>query len=185
MDYLKLGSINDSFGLDGTLKIYCTSNMSSKRYETGNTVFLFNPLTNERVEYKVLSFRHNGLFDFVKLEGIDNPEDAKALKGFEVHVKKDRNDLEEGSYFYSDLKGCKVYDQDHNELGIVKEVEEFPAQLTLRVMRKGKPDFFVPYVKQFIKAINIENKEILIEKIEGLLWKLQFWRYFQKCLMGF
>ena len=105
----------------------------------------------------------------MKLEGIDNPEDAKALKGFEVHVKKDRNDLEEGSYFYSDLKGCKVYDQDHNELGIVKEVEEFPAQLTLRVMRKGKPDFFVPYVKQFIKAINIENKEILIEKIEGLL----------------
>ena len=174
MEFLSLGVIKDSFGLDGTLKIFSTTNMSNKRYKVGNIVFLVNPLTNEKQEHVVLAFRHSGLFDFVKLDGINSPEDAKSLKTYEIHVEKDRKDLEEGTYFYSDLRGCKVYDQDRNELGTVKEVEEFPAQLTLRVMRKGKQDFFVPFIKQFIKDVNIENKAIIIEKIEGLLWKLQF-----------
>lgn len=169
MEFLSLGVVNDSFGLDGTLKIYSTTNMSSKRYKVGNKVFLYNPQTKERIECEVLAFRHSGYFDFVKLNDINNPEDAKGFKGYEIHVIKDRNDLEANTYFYSDLRGCKVYDQDHNELGIVKEVEEFPAQLTLRVMRKGKQDFFVPFIKQFIIDVDIENKAILIKKIEGLL----------------
>ena len=169
MEYLSLGTIIGSFGIDGTLKIYSTTNMSKKRYETGNIVFLYNPQTSERIEYKVQAFRRSGNFDFVKLDGIENPEDAQALKTYEIHVEKDQKDLEKDTYFYSDLRGCKVVDQDNNELGIVKEVEEFPAQLTLRVMRKGKQDFFVPFVKQFIKDVNIENKVIIIEKIEGLL----------------
>ena len=174
MEYLSLGVIKDSFGLDGTLKIYCTSSMSEKRYQPGNKVFLFNPLTKQKEEKTVVAFRHSGLFDFVKLEGIDNPEDAKALKTYEIHVEKNRKDLDKDTYFYSDLRGCKVLDQNNNGLGTVKEVEEYPAQLTLRVARKGKPDFFVPFIKQFIIDINIENKVIIIEKIEGLLWKLQF-----------
>ena len=82
--------------------------------------------------------------------------------------------MEKGQYFYSELRGCEVYDQNNKLLGKVKEVEEFPAQLTLRVARDKKPDFFVPFIKQFIKAVDIKNKAILIEKIEGLLWKLQF-----------
>ena len=173
MEYVSLGIIKDSFGLDGTLKIFSTTNMSKKRYVKGAKVFLVNPLSKEREEKEVLAFRHTEAFDFVKLEGIDNPEDAKALKGYEIQVIKDRNDLDKDTYFYSDLRGCEIVDEQGTLLGIVKEVEEFPAQLTLRVGRKGKPDFFVPFIAQFIKQVDVENKRILIEVIEGLLWKLQ------------
>ena len=169
MEYLSLGKIIGSFGVDGTLKIYSTTNMYNKRYQKGNIVFLYNPQTQEREVHTILAFRHSGNFDFVKLDGIDNPEVIQSLKSYEIHVEKDQKDLDKDTYFYSDLRGCKVVDQDGNELGTVKEVEEFPAQLTLRVMRSGKQDFFVPFVKQFIKEVNIENKVILIEKIEGLL----------------
>ena len=169
MEYVSLGVIKDSFGLDGTLKILSTTTMSTKRYAKDAIVFLVNPLTNEKEEKIVLKHRHSNPFDFVKLEGIDNPEDAKTLKGYEIQVVKDRKDLEKDTYFYSDLRGCEIVDDKGNVLGVVKEVEEFPAQLTLRVMRKGKPDFFVPFIKQFIKDVDIKNKRILIEIIEGLL----------------
>ena len=169
MEYVSLGVIKDSFGLDGTLKIFSTTNMSKKRYVKGAMVFLYNPQTKGREEKKVLAFRHSDVFDFVKLEGIDNPEFAKTLKGHEIHVIKDTKDLEKDTYFYSDLRGCKVVDEKGNKLGTVKEVEEFPAQLTLRVKRAGKSDFFVPFIKQFIKEVNIEDKRIVIEVIEGLL----------------
>lgn len=174
MEYVSLGVIKDSFGLDGTMKIFSTTTNQAKRYVEGAIVFLYNPQTNERKPLKVVKYRKNGPFDFLKVDEINNPEEIKELKGFEIHANKDDITLEKGQYYYSDLKGCKVYDQEETLLGFVKEVEEFPAQLTLRVGREKKPDFFVPFIEQFIKAVDIKNKRVLIEKIEGLLWKLLF-----------
>lgn len=169
MEYLKLGKITDSFGLDGTLKIYSTTNMGDKRYKKGAEVFLHEENSEEYFSYKVLTYRHNGLFDFVRLENIDTKEDALAKKGLEICVVKNTEDLEENEYFYSDLKGCEIINKNGEKLGIVKEIEEFPAQLTLRVARQNKPDFFVPFIEQFILEVDIKNKKIKIEVIEGLL----------------
>lgn len=169
MTYLKIGKIIDSHGLDGTFKVFNTTDSPKKRYAKGNKVYLYNETTDERIEMTVASFRLSGQIAFVKLEGINNPEDAKAFKGFEIHTIKDRNDLQVGYYFYDDLVDCTIIDQAKNELGKVIKVEEFPAQITLRVKRQNGKDFFVPFVKQFIKRVDIENKKIYIEVIEGML----------------
>lgn len=174
MEYVSLGKIVDSFRVDGTAKIYSTTNMSKKRYMKGSVVYLYNPQTHEYSELNVIKHRHSEPFDFVKFEQFNTPEEIKELKGQEIRVIKDQKDLEKDSYFYSDLRGCKIIDKTGKILGVVKEVEEFPAQLTLRVSRDKKPDFFVPFIKQFILNVDIEKKEILIEIIEGLLWKLLF-----------
>lgn len=171
MEYLSLGKIIDSFGIDGTIKIYSTTQFGEKRYKAGSKVFLFNPQGKTRAEYTVISYRHSGFFDFVKLEGINNPETVKEMKGYEVHVIKDNKDLDKDSYFYSDLRGCKVIDESKKVLGNVKEVEEFPAQVTLRVKRDNKPDFFVPFIKEFIKEVDIDEKTITIHVLEGMLWE--------------
>ena len=171
MEYLKLGTILDSFGLDGTIKVYSTTNNKKMRYKKGTHIFLYNPNNESREEYEVISFRTTGQFDFVKLNGVSTPEKEKKFKGFEIHTIKDRNDLDVGYYFYSDLEGCNVLNGEKEILGKVSKVEEFPAQITLRVQRKGKPDFFVPFIKQFIINVDIENKEIIINVIEGMLWK--------------
>ena len=171
MEYLSLGKITDAFGLDGTLKIYSTTNMGEKRYAKGAIIYLFDTENNKYVPFKVLNYRHTGLFDFVKLENIDSIEAALSKKGQEVFVEKNQKDLAKNEYFYSDLRGCKIIDKNGNNLGIVKEIEEFPAQITLRVSRKGKPDFFVPFIEVFIDKIDIDNKEITINVLEGLLWR--------------
>ena len=169
MEYLKLGTIIDSFGLDGTLKVYSTSNNQSIRYKKGKIIFLYSETSDQREEFKVEKYRSNGIYDFLKLEGINDPESAKQYKGFEVHTIKDRNDLKVGYYFYSDLEGCTIIDQNQNILGIVSKVEEFPAQITLRVKREKKPDFFVPFIEQFILNVNIEKKNITIVVLDGML----------------
>ena len=168
MEYLSLGKIIDKFGLDGTLKVYSTTNNAKMRYKKGATVFLFDEKTNNRKEYKVVSFRKSGMFDYVKLDGFDATK-AEESKGLEIHVIKDNSDLEVGYYFYSDLIGCRILDSDKNVLGIVKNVEEFPAQITLRVKRENNKDFFVPFIKQFIVNVDIKNKEIRINVLEGML----------------
>ncbi|MCR5505649.1 MAG: ribosome maturation factor RimM [Bacilli bacterium] len=169
MEYLLLGTIIDSHGLDGTLKVFSSTNYAEERYQEGNHVFLFDPNSKERKEYVVIDYRPHGRTDLVTLEGITTPEQAKALKGYEIQIIKDANDLEEGYYFYSDLRGCSIVDKDGKEYGIVKEVEEFPAQITLRVARKNAKDFFVPFLKDFIVNVDIENKKITINVMEGML----------------
>lgn len=169
MEYLSLGKIIDAFALDGTVKLMSTTDNAKKRYQKGNKVFLFNPKNHERVELTVVSYRASGQIDFVKFEEIKTKEEALSFKGFEIQVIKDSNDLNEGYYFYSDLRGCSIIDQSGNTLGIVKEVEEFPAQITLRVGRKGNADFFVPFIKDFIVKVDVESKEIHINLVEGML----------------
>ena len=171
MEYLNLGNIVDSFGVDGTVKIYSTTSFGEKRYKKGSTVLLVNPQTNEMTELTVEKYRHSGFFDFVKFEEFKTPEEVKNLKGYSIQIIKNNKDLDKDTYFYSDLRGCKVVDESNKELGTVKEVEEFPAQVTLRVSRKNGQDFFVPFIKQFIKDVKIDDKIIVIHVIEGLLWK--------------
>lgn len=171
-EYLLLGFVTDSFGLDGTLKVLSKTQFGDLRYQKGNKVFLFNSKENKRIEAKVESYRHNGLFDYVKLDIINTKEEAETYKQFELQVIKDNEILEEGEYYYVDLVGCEVFDENNNLLGKVKEVEEFPAQITLRVARNGNKDFFVPFLEVFIKNVDIENKKIIINVIEGMLWEL-------------
>lgn len=168
MEYLKLGTINDTFSLDGTLKIYSTTNLGKLRYKNGATIYISSPDNGELLEFKVLSYRHSGLFDFVKVENITTPEEAIKYKGRDVLTIKNQSDLDDGYYFYSDLVGCKIVDKNENNLGIVRKIEEFPAHITLRVSHNGK-EYFVPFIPEFIKDVNIENKIIIIETIEGLV----------------
>lgn len=168
MDFLRLGKIIDAFSLDGTLKILSTSYFSEERYQKGNTIYLVSP-NGERDEVIVESYRASKDIDFVKVSSINTKEEALERKGWYVEVEKDDSVLSEGDYYFSDLEGCDIYDEECRLLGKVKKVEEFPAQITLRVTRKDKPDFFVPFIKVFIDSVDINNKIIVIKVMEGML----------------
>ena len=168
-EYLLLGYITDAFSLDGTFKVLSKTDFAKKRYKEGNEVFLYQPKTKERLTVMLEKYRGNGQFDFVKVQGVNSKEEALEFKGYEIHALKDYDTLEKDDYYYVDLVGCKVLDEKGKELGIVNKIEEFPAQLTLRVKRKDGDDFFVPFVKAFIRRVDINKKEIEINVIGGLL----------------
>ena len=169
-EYLLLGYITDAFSLGGTLKVLSKTDFADIRYQEGKEVYLYNARNNQRNCFVVQGYRSNGQFDFVKLEGINTKEDALSYKGYEIHALKDYQHMDKDTYYFSDLVGCEVLDDKGTVLGKVSLVEEFPAQLTLRVKRgKDQPDFLVPFVKAFIKNVDIEKKQIIINVIGGLL----------------
>jgi len=169
MEKLLLGYIIGSFALDGTLKVLSKTNLSSKRYVKGNKVLLANKDEEVLKELTVTSFRHAGDIDYVRFEEIDNKELADSYKSFCLLVEK-TDDLEKGFYYFSDLEKCDVK-ANENIIGKVIKVEEFPAQITLRVKSNNGKEFFVPFIKEFIKNVSIENHEIEINLWDGLLWK--------------
>lgn len=173
-EYLLLGFVVGSHGVNGAMKVLSKTDFAKKRYQKGNKVFMYNPRTKERKELTVISASRSGQFDLVKVEEIHIKEEIDLLKGNEIQVIKDNSMLDKDTYYYSDLEKCDVYDQFGKQIGHVKVVEEFPAQITLRCSRKEKPDFFVPFIEAFILKVDIENKKITINVIEGMLWESQF-----------
>ena len=170
-EFVSLGIIKESFGLDGCAKIISTTTQGKKRYQIGNKLFLLNENDDSTKEVTVKSYRSNGGIDFVSFLEINSKEEIDALKGYKVVIEKDNNDLEKGQYFYSDLEKCKVIDQADKVIGKVLRVEEFPAQITLRVKGTNGKQFFVPFIKDFIINVDIEKLTIKVNVIEGMLWR--------------
>ena len=171
MEYLKLGKIIDTFSLDGTVKIFSTTTNQEIRFQKGKKVLI--KTEEEYKEVTINSYRHSPKGDYLRFDEITNVDEATLLKGKELFVIKDRNDLKEGYYFFSDLIGCDTI-SDGEKVGQVIDVEEYPAQITLKVKANNGKIFFVPFVKAFIKSVNIESKQIDIVLLEGMLWKSQY-----------
>ena len=168
MEFLRLGKVIDAFSLDGTLKILSSTYFSNERYQEGNVIYLVSP-SGDKQEVTVESHRQAKELDFVKVEEITSKEEALERKGWFVEVEKDNKVLGKNEYYFVDLEKCDVFDEKDNKLGKVKKVEEFPAQITLRVARNDKPDFFVPFIDQFIIKVDIINNKIIIKTMEGML----------------
>ena len=169
MEKLLLGYIISSFSLDGTVKVLSKTNMSEKRYEKGNKIFLADKNEDIVKELTVSSFRCSGEIDFVKFEEITTKEEADSYKSYCLLVDK-TDDLEKGYYYFSDLEKCEVT-SNGKVIGKVIKVEEFPAQITLRVKSSEGKEFFVPFIKEFIKNVSLENHQIDVVLWEGMLWK--------------
>lgn len=169
MEKLLLGYIISSFSLDGTVKVLSKTNMSEKRYIKGNKIYLADKQENIIKELTVFSFRSSGEIDFVRFDEITTKEEADSYKSFSLLVDK-TNDLEHGFYYFSDLEKCNIL-SDGKVIGKVIKVEEFPAQITLRVKSTAGKEFFVPFIDEFIKNVSLEDNEIEVALWDGMLWE--------------
>lgn len=168
MEFLTLGFVHSSHGLDGTLKVISTSHFARDRYKNVKKFYLLDK-ENKRINLSLISFKIQGEMHYLKFKEIANPEDAKKYKGSELQIAKSDAVVPEGYYLFVDLVGCSVLDDKGVELGVVSKVEEYPAQTTLRVQKKDGKLFLVPFIDEFVTTVDIENKKITVKLIPGML----------------
>lgn len=167
MSKLVVGKIVDSFALDGTVKVFSTTSNLELRYKKGNKLTIEKEGLSS-LEVTVEKYRTNGKLDLVKFKELNTPEEAAQYKGAELLVEKSYDDLDEGYYFFEDLVGCELLNEGKS-YGKVIKVEEYPAQITLRCLSTNKKEFLVPFVKAFINKVDIKNKKIDFNYMEGML----------------
>ena len=90
----------------------------------------------------------------------------------DIYVSElDRNDeLEENEYYYSDLIGLEVVNQNNEKRGVVLEIRELPQADYLVVNYNGKK-VLVPFIPEFVVDV---NDKIIVNEIEGLFWKSKY-----------
>ena len=79
------------------------------------------------------------------------------------------DELEEEEYYFHQIIGCSVRTTEGKKIGKVKEILPYPANdvWVVESNRNGK-ELFIPYVKEFVKKVDLENRQVTIEWMEGL-----------------
>ena len=97
-----------------------------ERYRKLSRAWLFGP-SGEPHQVEVESvWEHSNRLVF-KFRGIDSMSDAEMWNGAEVRIPaSEREPLEEGEFYFSDLVGCEVWDRTRGDrVGTVVAVREF------------------------------------------------------------
>lgn len=111
----------------------------------------------------------------LKFAGVDSINDAERLRGRHVLIPfNERISLPEGSYYWSELQGCRVMMAVSGawvDAGTVTAVESAPGVPLLHVTRKapGGGEILIPLAQDICKKIDPEAKLIIIDPPEDLL----------------
>ena len=106
----------------------------------------------------------------MKIAGVDTPEAAQKLVGKILYLSRDQVELEEGTYFITDLIGMQVIDADDptHVYGVLTEVSNTGANDIYHVKFPDGKTRYVPAIPQVIDAVDVEGKVMTIRPLEGL-----------------
>ncbi|HPW53718.1 MAG TPA: ribosome maturation factor RimM [Erysipelotrichaceae bacterium] len=165
MEYVRVGNIVNTFGIKGELKVKSHSDFDDIRFKVSQQLYVKYLEVFEPVVVK--SYRtHKGfiLISFFDKQDINLVE---KYKGCDIFIKKDDvHTLSEGVYYFFELENCSVY-YNNQKIGYVSAVED-GYQTILRIDMENK-EVLIPFVDRFIKEVNVSDKRIDIDIIEGLL----------------
>ncbi len=169
MEYLKVAKILSTVGLKGEVRVYTTSTFKNLRYKKGNSLFYMNE-NNEYIEIHIKNYRNKeGNIDYLTFEEFDSIEKVEFLLNKELFALKDYKNLKDNEYYYSDLISSTCFDEDNNELGIIKDIKEFNANVSIELKLNNNKIIYIPFNDFFIKNVDITSKKVIIHVIEGLL----------------
>lgn len=166
-ELLAVGKIVRPHGIRGALVVEPMTDWP-ERFSSGEKLVL-EKSDGEQVEVTVGSGgMHKGRL-LVTLEGINDRDEAEELRGLYLLIHPcDAHPLDEGEYWAHELVGMSVSKADGPELGRVSEVHCRAAQDLLTVRREDGTEFGVPFVKEFVKEVDMKSKTITVDLPEGM-----------------
>ena len=163
---LEIGQIVNTFGIKGELKVTPFTD-DINRFDDLEKVYV-KTRKDEKL-YKVEGARYHKNMVLLKLEGINNPEDAEMLKNAFLEIdREDAVPLEEGTYFIADLIGLDVYTDEGKLLGKVDDIYNTGANDIYVVKDELGKQILLPGIKEVIKEVKIDEK-IIVHLIPGLI----------------
>jgi len=178
-EYFEIGQIVNTSGLKGILKIKPFTDI--KKFSNLKTIYI--KTKSGLTEFKIEQVRYVKNMVMLKLAGIDTVEEAEKYRNLYIKILRDQEEeLEEGSYYVVDILGCKVNTDANQELGKIVDVFQTGSNDVYVVKDEQGKQILLPAIKQVIKNVDIKNKIITVHLLEGLVWKLIYLHFFQKCL---
>ena len=86
-----------------------------------------------------------------------------------INIKINISELEENEYYFHEIIGCEVFDENNESLGEIVEILTPGANDVWVIKSKNGKEILIPYIEDVVKNVDIPNKIINIEVMEGLI----------------
>ncbi len=106
----------------------------------------------------------------LSIEGINTPEDAGKYRNQVVYVSaKTLPALDEGEYYFHELIGLNVVDEDGNPLGELTEIVETGANDVYVVTAASGTEVLLPAIPDVILSVDLAARTMRVHLLPGLL----------------
>jgi len=154
-----LGKIVGVYGVKGKVKVFSETRPREQ-------IFAYSPWLLDKegahLEASILSSGAQGKGLVAQLEGIDNRDAAEKLVGAVISCPADRlPELATGEYYWSQLQGARVVNQDAVELGRVDHLFETGANDVMVV--QGERQHLIPFTRDAVLEVDLEHGLIRVD----------------------
>jgi 16S rRNA processing protein RimM len=155
-----MGRVTAPFGVKGWFKVYALTAQPGSLCEY--PVWWLRS-GGEWREMRVAAAKVQGKTLVAQLAGIENREDAAALKGFEIGVPREQLPAAASDEFYwADLIGLRVVNTQQHELGRVARIVETGANDVL-VVADDAGEILIPFIAGAIREVDIAAGVIAVD----------------------
>ena len=165
--FLRVGVITTTHGVRGEVKVFPTTD-DPMRFKKLKEIWVENP--KGRSCRKVESVKFFKQFVILKLEGIDNMDQAMLYKNSDLLVDREHAlPLAENENYIVDLIGLKVVSDEGEDIGVITDVLQTGANDVYEIKQKNGKTVLFPAIRQCILKVDLEKGEVLAHVMEGLL----------------
>ncbi len=158
-----IGRIVKTSGIKGYVKIHMFTDNPT---DVNDFPKLFDDNKREYKVERIISAK--GSTVTLKLSGIESINEAQKLVGTDLFI--DRSDLEElddNSYYYSDLIGLDIYFEDETKYGTIVDIVNYGASDIVEIKEIGTGKLVMyPFTEEFIKKVDFNEKKIVLRRVE-------------------
>ena len=162
MKYLYVGKIVNTHGIKGELRIRSNFEKKDLVFKPGMTLYIGEGYVKE----KIVTYRPHKEFDMVTFEGYNNINQVLNYLKLNVYVNKDDLSLKKDEYILEELIGLDVV-ENGEKLGKVYDIVYNSSNILLGI--EAEKNFYIPNNPNFIKKVDLERKEIIVENTKGLI----------------
>ena len=166
-EYFEVGQIVNTNGLKGLLKINPFTD-DITRFERLKTILVEHK--KELLEFEIESVRYQKKQVLLKLKGIDTIEEAEKYREDYLKIKRNKEEkLPEDTYYIVDLIGLDIYTENGELLGKLDDIFSTGSNDVYVVKNSEGKQILLPAISDVIKNIDLKQKKIVVNLIEGLL----------------
>ena len=165
--YFEVGQIVNTNGLKGMLKVKPFTD-DIKEFEFFKSIYVERK--NELIEFKIEAVRYVKNMVLLKLQGIDDIDEAEKYRNLYIKVDRDiMPKLPEDSYYIVDLLECEVFTEEGEDLGKLIDVFNTGSNDIYVVKDELCKQLLLSSIGEVIKNVDIPNKKIVVKLMKGLI----------------
>lgn len=120
-------------------------------------------LNDKDVPTKIINKSFRGGYLYLQFSMVNSREKADFLRNAKIYALREQLNIPKNEYMITDLIGLDVVDQNNQQIGILKDIQNYGASDIL-IVEQYKREYMVPFVSDIVLKVDINANKVVVNK---------------------